>query len=212
MKEFQQEYNDSAKKYIQQNFYSLYALQLVKDMADNLSGPEYGEINPLFMLLPEVVRGTPTGKSIAEKMPVIKRQAIGTEVINFSQSDSTNRKVSMADFKGKYVLIDFWASWCGPCRGENPNVLKAYEAFKAKGFTVVGISLDSDAAKWKKAINEDHMPWTQLSDLKGWKNEIAQYYGVHGIPWNLLVGPDGKIIDKGLRGEDLMSKLSAIIN
>src|SRR6185312_5922417 len=133
--------------------------------------------------------------------------AIGAQMMNFSQADTTGKPVQFADFKGKYVLVDFWASWCGPCRAENPNVLKAYNKYKDKGFTVVGISLDEKGDKWKKAIRDDHMPWDELSDLKGWKNDVSEYFGIQGIPSNLLVDPSGKIVARDLRGEALDQKL-----
>jgi len=134
------------------------------------------------------------------------------QMTDFTQSDINGHLVKFASFKGKYILVDFWASWCMPCRAENPNVLKAYNAFKDKGFTVIGISLDDKAANWKKAVRDDKMPWTQLSDLKGWKNDLSISLGIQAIPSNFLIDPSGKIIAKDLRGKMLEDKLKELLN
>lgn len=196
------------RQYITEHPASALSLNMINEM----SGDEYGEVNALYNTLTEKSRQSAMGKRIAAIMEVTKRKAMGTPLLNFSQADSSGKMISLTDFKGKYVLVDFWASWCGPCRAENPNVLKAYNAYKDKGFTVVGISLDDNSAKWKKAILDDHMPWTELSDLKGWKNEMAVYYGIQAIPDNFLVDPQGKIIAKGLRGEELHKTLASLLN
>ena len=121
----------------------------------------------------------------------------------FVQSDPQGKPVSLKDFRGKYVLVDFWASWCGPCRVENPNVVRAYQRFKAKNFTVLGVSLDKDKSRWLQAINEDKLNWPHVSDLKYWQNEVAKLYQVSSIPQNYLLDPEGKIIGKNLRGAAL---------
>lgn len=119
--------------------------------------------------------------------------------------------VPLSSLKGKYVLVDFWASWCGPCRAENPNVLEAYNKYKDHNFTVYAVSLDHDAEKWKLAIKEDGLPWIQVSDLKGWSSDAAVIYSIKSIPSNFLVGPDGVIIARNLRGELLEDMLSRVI-
>jgi thiol-disulfide isomerase/thioredoxin len=109
------------------------------------------------------------------------------------------------------VLVDFWASWCGPCRAENPNVVKAYNRFKDKNFTILGISLDDSRDKWVRAIEKDQLTWQQVSDLKGWQNEVAKLYGIRAIPQNYLLDPKGKIIGKNLRGEALEKRLEELM-
>lgn len=109
-------------------------------------------------------------------------------------------------------MIDFWASWCGPCRRENPNVVEAYQKYKDKGFDILGVSLDRDKSAWLKGIEEDQLTWTHVSDLKYWQNEVAQLYGVSSIPHSVLLDKDGKIIAKNLRGEDLHKKLEELLN
>jgi len=172
---------------------------------------EYNDVNAIYQKLDASAQQTSQGRLIAKRLIVLKKSALGEKMVDFTQKDTTGRVVQFARFKGKYVLVDFWASWCGPCRAENPNVLKAYNAYKGKNFTVLGISLDDKADKWKKAIRDDKMPWTQLSDLKGWKNELAEYYGIQGIPSNLLVDPNGKIVAKDLRGEALEARLAELL-
>lgn len=137
--------------------------------------------------------------------------AIGSVALDFTQIDPSGNPVSLVQFRGKYVLIDFWASWCGPCRRENHFLAKTFNKYKDKNFTVLGVSLDEDKSDWLKAIKKDALHWTQVSDLKGWGNEVAVKYRVTSIPQNLLIGPDGKILAKNLRGDDLDQKLEEIL-
>ncbi|MBP6432119.1 MAG: AhpC/TSA family protein, partial [Ferruginibacter sp.] len=139
--------------------------------------------------------------------------AIGSPAIDFIQNDTEGKPISLSSFKGKYVLLDFWASWCRPCREENPNVVKAYNKFKEKKFTVLGISLDRPDAKdnWIQAIKDDGLTWTNVSDLKFWQNEVAQKYKVGSIPQNYLIDPQGIIIAKNLRGQALEDKLCEVL-
>lgn len=140
--------------------------------------------------------------------------AEGKMAKDFTQTDTAGNPVSLSSYRGKYVLIDFWASWCGPCRAENPSVLKAFKAYKDKGFTVLGISLDGNGLgtkkSWIAAIKKDELQWTHLSDLKGSKNEVARLYHVTAIPRNFLIDPKGVVIAKDLRGEALENKLREI--
>lgn len=136
---------------------------------------------------------------------------IGKVAPEFSLPDTAGVSVSLSDFRGKYVLLDFWASWCPPCRRENPNVVKAFNEYKDKDFTIIGISLDKDRSKWMKAIADDNLTWTHLSDLKYWDSEIPALYGVRGIPANVLLGPDGVILAKNITGEDLHKTLQEVI-
>ena len=127
---------------------------------------------------------------------------------DLTMPDINGKPVSLSNFKGKYVLVDFWASWCGPCRQENPNVVAAYNQFKNKNFTILGVSLDEDKAAWKKAIANDNLDWTHISDLKQWESAAVPAYGIEGIPFNVLLDPTGKIIASSLRGEDLSTEVS----
>jgi peroxiredoxin len=137
---------------------------------------------------------------------------IGKVAPEFSLPDTAGVSVSLSEFRGKFVLIDFWAAWCPPCRKENPNVVNVFNTYKDKGFTVLGVSLDSNRKQWLKAIHDDHLAWTQLSDLKYWDSEIPALYGVRGIPANVLLDPDGVIIATNITGEDLQNKLKEVID
>jgi peroxiredoxin len=161
-------------------------------------------------LSPDVQQGV-FGKYLKEQIDNGKVGAVGTEAMDFTQNDTAGKPLSLSSLKGKYVLVDFWASWCKPCRMENPNVLAAYERFKGKNFTVLGVSLDRSRDAWIKAIQDDKLAWFQVSDLKFWNNSVAMQYRIQQIPQNFLIGPDGKIVGKNLRGADLDSKLCALL-
>jgi peroxiredoxin len=198
------------KQFISAHTKSYYCIYLITRLT--MGGTDYDEIKALYDLLDESAKQTDAGKKLAGKLEVLKKSMVGTPMIDFKQNDVNGRPVSLKSFRGKYVLVDFWASWCGPCRAENPNILKAYNAYKEKGFTVIGISLDNNSANWKKAIRDDKMPWTQLSDLKGWKNDVSAYYGIYAIPSNLLIDTSGKIIARDIRGAMLENKLKQLFN
>jgi peroxiredoxin len=163
----------------------------------------------------------PNDKSIAAiKASMQKQQPVAASgsLLNkpapdFTRPDVNGKPTSLSSFKGKYVLVDFWASWCPPCRAENPNVVKAYNQFKDKNFTVLGVSLDRPGQKdaWMRAVKDDNLTWTQVSDLKFWDSQVVNLYGFEGIPYNVLVNPDGVVIGESLRGDELEKKLSEVL-
>ncbi len=179
-------------------FYPRLTLRQIEDLWDNLK---------------ESLKQTPLGKELRIQLNSMNAVQIGKTAPDFSARDTSGNMVSLSSLKGKYLLLDFWASWCGPCRNENPNVVKAYQKFKDKNFEILGVSLDDEHAKekWLKAIKDDQLTWVQVSDLKGWQSEVAELYHVRGIPQNFLLNPEGVIIATDLRGEKLLKTLEDIL-
>ncbi len=136
---------------------------------------------------------------------------VGSMAPNFGMADTSGKEFTLSSLKGKFVLIDFWASWCGPCRGENPNIVASYNKYKNKNFAILGVSLDEDKTRWIDAIKKDKLSWKQVSDLKGWNNGTVPMYGFDAIPYNVLIDPSGKILATELRGEDLGRKLGEVL-
>jgi peroxiredoxin len=151
-------------------------------------------------------------KGFIEMVDGMKTVAIGQPAPEIALPDTTGQVVKLSSFKGKYVLVDFWAKWCGPCRQENPNVVKAFNKYKDKGFTVFGVSLDRSKGDWMQAIKQDGLTWTHVSDLKYWQSEAAKSYNITGIPFSVLLDPNGTIIAKNLRGRALDRKLEEVLN
>ncbi|HEU4902282.1 MAG TPA: TlpA disulfide reductase family protein, partial [Flavisolibacter sp.] len=183
----------------------------VLGQARQMGPPQYDEVAPLYAALTPAQRASPPGRLYGELLAGLKATALGELAPAFTQLTPSGQSVSLADYRGKYVLVDFWASWCQPCRQDNPNVVKAFHAFKDKNFTILGVSLDQNKDAWQKAIQQDGLAWTQVSDLKFWDNAAAVLYGVQGIPYNVLVDPNGNIIAENLHGEEIIQTLQKVI-
>lgn len=168
------------------------------------------KFDPYYKMLTPRVLASHTGKKITDKYNKAKQFAVGKS-IDFTLPDANGKEFKLSSLKGKYVLVDFWASWCVPCRAENPFLLKAYSELKDKNFEIVGVSLDDTRENWLKAVEIDKLPWTQVSDVKGFKTEVAVRFGITAIPQNVLIDPDGKVIAKDLRGENVNEKIAAFI-
>jgi peroxiredoxin len=169
-----------------------------------------GLLNDVLTKSPERTDIAGIRNSVEAGIPKLKW--VGKQAPEISLPDTEGRTVRLSSFRGKYVLVDFWASWCGPCRKENPNVVQAYNQFKNKNFTILGVSLDRQKEPWEKAIVDDNLNWTHISDLKYWQSEVVPIYQVEGIPFNVLVDPDGKVIAENLRGNALEQKLHQVLN
>ncbi|MEO8885777.1 MAG: TlpA disulfide reductase family protein [Mucilaginibacter sp.] len=189
------------------SYLSLIALNSI----DNKTDPF--EAERLYNTLTPEVKETEAGKVIKQSIDQAKITAIGAIAPDFTQKNINDIPIKLSSFRGKYVLIDFWASWCGPCRDENPNLVKNYNKYKDKKFTILGVSLDRPGAKadWLAAIKRDGLAWPQVTDLKFWNSEVAELYAVTAIPANFLIDPFGKIIARDLRGADLDKKLAEVL-
>jgi Peroxiredoxin len=165
----------------------------------------------LYKLIPAQIQFSALGNYVNQIIADSKINPIGSVVSDFTQTDTAGNPINISAYRGKYVLLDFWASWCRPCRQENPNVVAAYEKFKNKNFTILGVSLDQNKKNWIDAIKMDGLNWSHVSDLKGWGNQVAAIFKVTSIPQNFLLDPEGRIIAKNLRGNVLESRLNALL-
>lgn len=189
-------------RYMKDNISNYFGLRLLSDLCYTLGGPS---TETYLLQVPAVFKSTNDYKLLSKFVENDKKVTAGFDYIPFTLPDPNGKPVSLSSLinEGKYVIIDFWASWCGPCRREMPNMVKLYQDFKDHGIAIIGVSLDQDAKAWKQAIKDLHMTWPQVSDLKGWKSEIANKYGIQAIPQTVIVSPGGRFIAKGLRGEKL---------
>lgn len=168
---------------------------------------EYAQLDSLLKGLNPVVHSSKDYIMLSERAETLRKVAIGQPAVDFALNDPEGNPIAISSFRGKYLLIDFWASWCGPCRRENPNVVKLYEEFNPMGFEIIGVSFDRDREKWLQAIDDDQLSWSHVSDLKYWDSEAGKLYAINSIPATVLLDREGVIIAKNLRGDALRNKL-----
>jgi len=209
----QQQAKDMNSRFITGHPDSYVGLQVIKDALNQELYPDAVYLQAQFSKLSKYLRESKTGLSCQRYLDQLTTVAIGAIAPDFAQPDTNGKPVKLSSFRGQYVLIDFWASWCGPCRKENPNLVKAYQKYRGKNFTILSVSLDQSGKKddWLNAIHSDRLNWNHLSDLKSWGNAAALLYGVRAIPQNLLIDPSGKIIAKNIFGDDLQNKLAELL-
>lgn len=190
------------------SFISLEALNVI---AGNTM--QFQKTAPLFDKLSPAVKQTPLGKDFASRLETAKKTLNGVVMPSFTSLDTARKEVHLKEVvqHAKVTLVDFWASWCSPCRAENPNVVKAFNAFHEKGFDIISVSLDDNAARWKAAIIKDGMPWHHVSGLKKWDEPVAKFFGIQGIPDNFLLDEQGRVIARGLKGAELYNKIEELL-
>lgn len=196
------------QSFIKENPTAFASILLIPSIAG--SSFNFFEADSLLSSLSLGIQNSATAKLVKDYIDSEKKTSVGAMAPDFALSDTSGRAIALSSLKGKYVLLDFWAAWCAPCRQENPNVVNAHKQFKDKGFTVFGVSLDRDKKSWIAAIREDKLNWQHVSDLKYWGSEAAVLYKVGSIPRNFLLDPNGKIIGRDLRGPDLLDKLNEL--
>ena len=209
MKVVSDKQTDYQSNFIKEGKTSIVASYLLNITSYRLSAAELEEAINNFNASMD---GTTYVTMLKERLEVVTKVAIGLPAVDFTQDDPDGNPVTLSDFKGNYVLVDFWAAWCGPCRGENPNVVAMYNKYHDQGFEVFGVSFDKNKEDWLKAIEDDGLVWKQVSDLQYWDNAAGKLYGVRAIPHSVLIDPDGVIIAKNLRGEGLQEKLAELYN
>lgn len=188
------------------SYFSVYALNYISGGSLNVA-----LVEPLFGSLTERLRNSPEGKELRSQIEAMKTLKIGELAPDFVQADTAGVPIRLSDYRGKYVLLDFWASWCGPCRQDNPNLVKAYQKYKDNNFTILGVSLDFKQKAWIDAIENDGLVWTNVSDLGYFKNKVAMQYAIRAVPQNYLIDPDGRIVALGLHGAALEEILAELL-
>ena len=208
--QLEEQYDKAIKEGVQKNITNPVGVFLFKQTFYNNSTDEN---EALLQQIPANFQNDETIVRIKEMTDKQKKTAVGTQFVDFEMQTPEGKTVKLSDYvgKGKVVLVDFWASWCGPCRREMPNLVETYAKYKGKNFEIVGVSLDQDGAAWKEAIKKLDMTWPQMSDLKFWQSEGAQLYAVNSIPHTVLIDGSGKIIARGLHGEELQAKIAEAV-
>ncbi|QKJ33200.1 TlpA family protein disulfide reductase [Mucilaginibacter mali] len=200
--------NDVARQFVKENTNNILGAFVC---SSSLRSLPVDELEAIYNRFDPLMKNTRFLKAVADKIKGTRAAVTGNQAPLFTQNGVDGKPLSLANYKGKYVLVDFWASWCGPCRAENPNLVAAYAQYKNKNFSILGVSLDEDKKAWMKAIKDDKLTWDHVSDLKGWQNEAVKMYAVGAVPQNFLIDPQGKIIAQNLRGEELKATLEKLV-